>query len=88
MRSGGEAALSLRDDAVLDRERDLDSLLRRLLLDSLDFDLFLARSLSLERDRDRLRFLLCLLPLACFARVMLALRLLERPILLLRPTDT
>lgn len=78
MRSGGEAALSLRDEAVVDRERERDSL-RRLLFPSRDLDRFLDRSLSLDRDRDRLRFLLCLLLLECFDRDELRLR--ERPIL-------
>lgn len=76
MRSGGEAALSLRDEAVVDRERDRDSL-RRFLFDSRDLDLFLDLSLSLDRDRDRLRFLLCLLLLECLD--LDELRLLERP---------
>lgn len=78
MRSGGEAALSLRDEAVVDRERERDSL-RRFRLDSRDLERFLDLSLSLERDRDRLRFLLCLLLLECLDRD--ELRLLERPML-------
>ncbi len=78
MRSGGEAALSLREEAVVDRERERDSL-RRLLFDSRDLDRFLDLSLSLDRDRDRLRFLLCLLLLECFDRDELRLR--ERPML-------
>lgn len=76
MRSGGEAARSLRDDAVLDRDRDRDSL-RRFLFDSRDLERFLERSLSRDRDRDRLRFLLCLLLLECLDRDELRLR--ERP---------
>lgn len=76
MRSGGEAALSLRVEAVVDRERERDSL-RRFLFDSLDLDRFLDLSLSL--DRDRLRFLLCLLLLECLDRDELRLR--ERPML-------
>lgn len=76
MRSGGEAALSLRDEAVVDRERERESL-RRLLFDSRDLDRFLDLSLSLDRDRDRLRFLLCLLLLECLDRDELRLR--ERP---------
>lgn len=78
MRSGGEAALSLRDEAVVDRERERDSL-RRLLFDSRDLDRFFDLSLSLDRDRDRLRFLLCLLLLECFDRDELRLR--DRPML-------
>lgn len=76
--SGGEAALSLsrRDVAVFDLERERDSLFR-LLLDSRDFErLFL--SLSRDLDRERLRFLLCLLFLECLEREELRLR--ERPI--------
>lgn len=76
--SGGEAALSRsrRDVAVLDLERERDSLFR-LLLDSRDFErLFL--SLSRDLDRERLRFLLCLLFLECLEREELRLR--ERPI--------
>lgn len=76
MRSGGEAALSLRDEAVVDRERERDSL-RRFLFASRDLDRFLDLSLSL--DRDRLRFLLCLLLLECLDRDELRLR--ERPML-------
>lgn len=78
MRSGGEAALSLRDEAVVDRERERDSL-RRFLFDSRDFDRFFDLSLSLDRDRERLRFLLCLLLLECLDREELRLR--ERPML-------
>lgn len=78
MRSGGEAALSLRDEAVVDRERERDSL-RRFLFDSRDLDRFLDLSLSLDRDRERLRFLLCLLLLECLDRDELRLR--ERPML-------
>lgn len=78
MRSGGEAARSLRDEAVVDRERERDSL-RRFLFDSRDLDRFLDRSLSLDLDRDRLRFLLCLLALECLDRDELRLR--ERPML-------
>lgn len=78
IRSGGEAALSLRDVAVVDRERERDSLLR-FLFDSRDLERFLGRSLSLDRDRDRLRFLLCLLALECLD--LDELRLLERPML-------
>lgn len=80
MRSGGEAGLSLRDEAVVDRERDRDSL-RRFLFDSRDLERFLDLSLSL--DRDRLRFLLCLLLLECLDRDELRLR--DRPML---PTST
>lgn len=76
MRSGGEAALSLRDEAVVDRERERDSL-RRFRFASRDLDRFLDLSLSL--DRDRLRFLLCLLLLECLDRDELRLR--ERPML-------
>lgn len=76
MRSGGEAALSLRDEAVVDRERERDSL-RRFLFDSRDLDRFFDLSLSLDRDRERLRFLLCLLLLECLDREELRLR--ERP---------
>lgn len=76
MRSGGDAALSLRDEVVVDRERERDSL-RRFLFDSRDLDRFLDLSLSLDRDRDRLRFLLCLLLLECLDRDELRLR--ERP---------
>lgn len=76
MRSGGDAARSLRDEAVVDRERERDSL-RRFLFDSLDLDRFLDLSRSLDRDRDRLRFLLCLLLLECLDRDELRLR--ERP---------
>lgn len=76
IRSGGDAARSLRDEAVFDRERDLDSL-RRFLLASRDLDRFLDRSLSLDRDLDRLRFLLCLLLFECLDRDELRLR--ERP---------
>lgn len=78
MRSGGEAALSLREEAVLDRERDRDSL-RRFLFDSRDLERFLDLSRSLDRDRDRLRFLPCLLLLECLDRDELRLR--ERPML-------
>lgn len=78
MRSGGEAALSLRDEVVVDRERERESL-RRFLFDSRDLDRFFDRSLSLDRDRDRLRFLLCLLLLECLDRDELRLR--ERPML-------
>lgn len=78
MRSGGEAGLSLRAEAVVDRERERDSL-RRFLFDSRDLERFLDLSLSLDRDRDRLRFLLCLLLLECLDREELRLR--ERPML-------
>lgn len=78
MRSGGEAALSLRDEAVVDRERERDSL-RRLRLASRDLERFLDLSRSFDRDRDRLRFLLCLLLLECLDRDELRLR--ERPML-------
>lgn len=80
MRSGGEAALSLRDEAVFDRDLDRDSL-RRFLFDSLDLDRFLDLSRSLERDLERLLFLLCLLLLECLERD--ELRLLERPMAML-----
>lgn len=76
--SGGVAALSLsrRAAAVFDLERERDSLFR-LLLDSRDFErLFL--SLSRDLDRERLRFLLCLLFFECLEREELRLR--ERPI--------
>lgn len=76
MRSGGEAALSLRDEAVVDRERERESL-RRFLFDSRDLDRFLDLSLSLDRERDRLRFLPCLLLFECLD--LDELRLLERP---------
>lgn len=78
MRSGGEAALSLREDAVLDRERERDSL-RRFRFDSRDLERFLDLSRSLDRDRVRLRFLPCLLLLECLDRDELRLR--ERPML-------
>lgn len=74
--SGGEAARSLRDEAVVDLDRERDSL-RRFFLDSRDLDRFLDRSLSL--DRDRLRFLLCLLLFECLDRDVLRLR--ERPMM-------
>ena len=76
MRSGGEAALSLRDEVVVDRERERESL-RRFLFDSRDLDRFFDLSLSLDLDRDRLRFLLCLLLFECLDRDELRLR--ERP---------
>lgn len=76
--SGGDAARSLRDEAVVDLDRERDSL-RRFLLASRDLDRFLDLSLSLERDRDRLRFLLCLLLFECLDRD--ALRLRERPMM-------
>ncbi|KAI4805308.1 hypothetical protein KUCAC02_009933 [Chaenocephalus aceratus] len=74
MRSGGVAGLSLRAGAVVDRDRERDSL-RRFLFASRDLDRFLDLSLSL----DRLRFLLCLLLLECLERDELRLR--DRPIL-------
>jgi len=80
MRSGGVAARSLRAVAVAERERERDSR-RRFLLDSRDLDRFLDRSLSL--DRERLRFLLCLLLLECLDLDELRLR--ERPMV---PTST
>lgn len=77
MRSGGEAAArSLRDEAVLERERERDSR-RRFLLASRDLERFLERSRSLERERER--FLLCLLLLECLERDELRLR--ERPMM-------
>lgn len=78
MRSGGEAARSLREEAVLDRERERDSL-RRFRFDSRDLERFLDLSRSLDRDRERLRFLPCLLLLECLDRDELRLR--ERPML-------
>lgn len=78
MRSGGEAALSLRDEVVVERERERDSL-RRFLFDSRDLERFLDLSLSLDLDRERLRFLPCLLLLECLDRDELRLR--ERPML-------
>lgn len=79
MRSGGDAAArSLRDEAVVDRERERDSL-RRFLLVSRDFERFFERSRSRDRDRERLRFLLCLLLFECLDREELRLR--ERPML-------
>lgn len=79
MRSGGDAARSLRDEAVLDRDRERDSRFLRFRFASRDLDLFLERSRSLDLDRDLLRFLLCLLLLECFDRDELRLR--ERPML-------
>lgn len=75
--SGGDAARSRsrRDVAVFDLDRERDSLLR-LRLDSRDFERFFF---SLCGDRERLRFLLCLLLLECLDRDELRLR--ERPIL-------
>lgn len=83
MRSGGDAgARSLRDGAVVERERERDSR-RRFLLASRDLERFLersrSRSRSRERDRERERFLLCLLLLECLERDELRLR--ERPML-------
>ncbi|TNN52986.1 hypothetical protein EYF80_036785 [Liparis tanakae] len=80
MRSGGVAARSLRAAAVVERERERDSR-RRFLFDSRDLDRFLDLSRSL--DRDRLRFLLCLLLLECLDLDELRLR--DRPML---PTST
>lgn len=80
IRSGGDAARSLRAEAVFDRERDLDSL-RRFRLASRDLDRFLDLSLSLDRDLDRLRFLLCLLLFECLDRDELRLR--ERPMIMM-----
>ncbi|KAF0026085.1 hypothetical protein F2P81_020822 [Scophthalmus maximus] len=78
MRSGGEAALSLRVEVVVDRERERDSL-RRFLFASRDFERFFDLSRSLDRDLVRLRFLLCLLLFECLDRDELRLR--ERPML-------
>lgn len=75
--SGGEAARSLRVEAVVERDLERDSL-RRLLLDSRDRDRFLLRSGSRDLDLERLvRRLLCLLLFECLERD--ELRLLDRP---------
>lgn len=67
-------SLSLREEALVERERERDSR-RRLLFASRDLERFLVLSLSL--DRDLLRFLLCLLLFECLERDELRLR--ERP---------
>lgn len=87
MRSGGEAARSLREATVLERERERDSL-RRFRFASRDLERFLDLSRSLDRDRERLRFLACLLLLECLDRDELRLR--ERPMLTTsaRPTSS
>lgn len=74
--SGGEAGLSLRVDAVVDRDLERDSR-RRLLLDSRDLERFLGRSASRDLDLERVRLLLCLLLFECLERD--ELRLLDRP---------
>lgn len=74
--SGGEAGLSLRDEAVVDRDLERDSR-RRLLFDSRDLERFLLRSVSRDLDLERLRLLLCLLLFECLERD--ELRLLDRP---------